>query len=87
MLQPLLVRPLPNGGYQLVAGERRWRASRRAGLREVPVVVKELTDTETMEIAIIENLQREDLNPIEEAEGLQALIDKCGLRRRRLPQA
>lgn len=78
VLQPLLVRPLANGGYQLVAGERRWRASRRAGLREVPVVVKELTDTETMEIAIIENLQREDLNPIEEAEGLQALIDKCG---------
>ncbi len=78
VLQPLLVRPLPNGGYQLVAGERRWRASRRAGLREVPVVVKELTDTETMEIAIIENLQREDLNPIDEAEGLQALIDKCG---------
>ena len=78
VLQPLLVRPLPNGGYQLVAGERRWRASRKAGLREVPVVVKELTDTETMEIAIIENLQREDLNPIEEAEGLQTLIDKCG---------
>lgn len=78
VLQPLLVRPLPNGGYQLVAGERRWRASRKAGLRELPVVVKELTDVETMEIAIIENLQREDLNPIEEAEGLQALIDKCG---------
>ncbi len=78
VLQPLLVRPLTTGGYQLVAGERRWRASRMAGLKEVPVVVKELTDTETMEIAIIENLQREDLNPIEEAEGLQALIDKCG---------
>ena len=78
VLQPLLVRPLPSGGYQLVAGERRWRASRMAKLREVPVVVKELTDTETMEIAIIENLQRENLNPIEEAEGLQALIDKCG---------
>ncbi len=78
VLQPLLVRPLPSGGYQLVAGERRWRASRMAKLREVPVVVKELTDTETMEIAIIENLQREDLSPIEEAEGLQALIDKCG---------
>ena len=78
VLQPLLVRPLPSGGYQLVAGERCWRASRMAKLREVPVVVKELTDTETMEIAIIENLQREDLNPIEEAEGLQALIDKCG---------
>lgn len=78
VLQPLLVRPLPSGGYQLVAGERRWRASRIAGLKEVPVVIKELSDVETMEIAIIENLQREDLNPIEEAEGLQALIDRCG---------
>ena len=78
VLQPLLVRPLASGGYQLVAGERRWRASRMAGLKEVPVVVKELSDVETMEIAIIENLQREDLNPIEEAEGLQALIDRCG---------
>lgn len=78
VLQPLLVRPLPTGGYQLVAGERRWRASRIAGLKEVPVVIKELSDIETMEIAIIENLQREDLNPIEEAEGLQALIDRCG---------
>lgn len=78
VLQPLLVRPLPAGGYQLVAGERRWRASRMAGLKEVPVVVRELSDVETMEIAIIENLQREDLNPIEEAEGLQALIERCG---------
>ena len=78
VLQPLLVRPLANGGYQLVAGERRWRASRMAELKEVPVIIKELSDTEAMEIAIIENLQREDLNPIEEAEGLQALIDKCG---------
>jgi len=78
VLQPLLVSPLPTGGYQLVAGERRWRASRIAGLKEVPVVIKELSDVETMEIAIIENLQREDLNPIEEAEGLQALIDRCG---------
>ncbi len=78
VLQPLLVRPLTTGGYQLVAGERRWRASRMAELKEVPVIVKELDDTEAMQIAIIENLQREDLNPIEEAEGLQALIDKCG---------
>lgn len=78
VLQPLLVRPLLTGGYQLVAGERRWRASRIAGLKEVPVIIKELTDTEAMEIAIIENLQREDLNPIEEAEGLQTLIDRCG---------
>ena len=78
VLQPLLVRPLPEGSYQLVAGERRWRASRIAGLTEVPVIIKELSDTEAMQLAIIENLQREDLNPIEEAEGLQALIDKCG---------
>lgn len=78
VLQPLLVRPLANGAYQLVAGERRWRASRLAQLKEVPVIIKELSDTEAMEIAIIENLQREDLNPIEEAEGLQSLIDKCG---------
>lgn len=77
VLQPLLVRPMTTGGYQLVAGERRWRASRLAELKEVPVIIKELSDTEAMEIAIIENLQREDLNPIEEAEGLQALIDKC----------
>lgn len=78
VLQPLLVRPLLAGGYQLVAGERRWRASRIAGLKEVPVIIRELSDVEAMEIAIIENLQREDLNPIEEAEGLQALIDRCG---------
>lgn len=78
VLQPRLVRPMIDGSYQLVAGERRWRASRLAQLKEVPVIIKELTDTQAMEIAIIENLQREDLNPIEEAEGLQALIDKCG---------
>lgn len=77
VLQPLLVRPLLSGGYQLIAGERRWRASRIAGLKEVPVIIRELSDSEAMEIAIIENLQREDLNPIEEAEGLQTLIDKC----------
>lgn len=79
LIQPLLVRPKPNGGYQLVAGERRWRASRLAGLEEVPVVIKELTDRETMEIAMIENLQREDLNPIEEAAGYKYLIDTYSL--------
>ncbi len=78
VIQPLLVRPIQDG-YQLVAGERRWRAARLAGLTEVPVVIKELSDSETMEIALIENLQREDLNPIEEAEGLQLLIDTYGL--------
>ncbi|WP_040195436.1 ParB/RepB/Spo0J family partition protein [Candidatus Soleaferrea massiliensis] len=76
VLQPLVVRPLSSGSYQLVAGERRWRASRMAGLTEVPVVVKELTDTQCMEIALIENLQREDLNPIEEALGYRTLMDQ-----------
>lgn len=75
LIQPLLVRPLSDGSYQIVAGERRWRASRLAGLEKVPVVVKELGDNETMELALIENLQREDLNPIEEAEGYKTLME------------
>lgn len=75
VIQPLLVRPLSDGGYQLIAGERRWRASRMAGLSQVPVVVKEMTDEEAMELALIENLQREDLNPIEEAEGFKLLME------------
>lgn len=79
VLQPLLVRPMTDGSYQLVAGERRWRASRMAGLSEVPVVIKEMDDETAMEIALIENLQREDLNPIEEAEGLQLLIERYNL--------
>lgn len=79
VIQPLLVRPLPSGGYQLVAGERRWRASRMAGLSEVPVVIRELSDHETMELALIENLQRQDLNPIEEAEGYERLMKQFGL--------
>ena len=75
VLQPLIVRPLPDGSYQLVAGERRWRAARLAGLAEVPVIVRSLTDSEVSVIALIENLQRENLNPMEEAEGIQKLID------------
>lgn len=78
LLQPLLVRPLPIGGYQIVAGERRYRACRMAGLTEVTVTIRELSDTETMELALIENLQREDLSPIEEALGYKALIDEHG---------
>ena len=78
LLQPLLVRPLPIGGYQIVAGERGYRACRMAGLTEVPVTIRELSDTETMELALIENLQREDLSPIEEALGYKALIDEHG---------
>lgn len=76
MLQPILVRPISTGGYQIVAGERRWRAARMLGLDEVPVNIKELSDSETMQIAIIENLQRENLNPIEEANGYNELLEK-----------
>ena len=79
VLQPLLVRPLLSGGYQIVAGERRWRASRMAGLTEVPVVIRELTDSQTMQLALIENLQREDLSPVEEASGYKQLIDNYAL--------
>ena len=76
VIQPLLVRPLPTGGYQLVAGARRWRASRMAGLGEVPVVIRELSDHEAMELALIENLQRQDLNPMEEALGYRSLMEE-----------
>ena len=79
VLQPILVRPLTNGGYKLVAGERRWRAARAAGLSEIPAVVREMSDKEADELAIIENLQREDLNPMEEALGYQTLMDNYGL--------
>ena len=79
MLQPILVRPLSSGGYQIVAGERRWRAARMLGLDEVPVNIRELSDSETMQIAIIENLQRENLNPVEEANGYNELIEKYGM--------
>ncbi|MBR3760969.1 MAG: ParB/RepB/Spo0J family partition protein [Ruminococcus sp.] len=79
MLQPILVRPLSTGGYQIVAGERRWRAARMLGLDEVPVNIRELSDMETMQIAIIENLQRENLNPVEEAAGYNELIEKYGM--------
>ena len=76
VLQPLLVRPMQDGTYQLVAGERRWRASRLAGLTEVPVVIKDLSDSQVAEIALVENLQRENLNPIETANGFKELADK-----------
>ena len=79
VIQPLLVRPMPDGSYQLIAGDRRWRASRMAGLTEVPVVIKELSDDEAMALALIENLQREDLNAIEEAQGIKALMDTLSL--------
>lgn len=79
LLQPIIVRPLSNGNYMIIAGERRWRACRMAGLDEVPVIVKELDEQSLAEIALIENLQREDLNAVEEAMGYKSLIDNFGL--------
>lgn len=79
LIQPIVVRPTSSGVYQIVAGERRWRACRMADLQEVPVVIKELDDQNYYEIALIENLQREDLNAVEEAHGYRTLIDTYGL--------
>ncbi len=79
VIQPLIVRPSPDGeGYQIVAGERRWRAAQRAQVHEVPVIVRDFDDTEVLEVAIIENIQRSDLNPIEEAQGYRQLMDRFG---------
>ena len=79
VIQPVTARRLENGFYQIIAGERRWRAARLAGLEEIPVRVIEADDRRTAELALVENLQREDLNPIEEARGYQALIDEYGM--------
>lgn len=79
LLQPIVVRPMPGGAYQIVAGERRWRACRIAGLSVVSVIVKELDDKQTMELALIENLQRKDLNPVEEANGYSRLLKEFSL--------
>jgi ParB family chromosome partitioning protein len=78
VLQPILVRPLPGNLFEIVAGERRWRAAQAAGLHEIPVVVRELDDIQAYEVALIENIQRADLNPIEEAEGYARLIHDFG---------
>lgn len=87
LLQPITVRPMANLGYQIVAGERRWRACRLAGLESVPAIVKEMTDQECAEVALIENLQREDLNAVEEAKGYRSLIDRFGLTQEQVAQA
>ena len=79
LIQPVTVRPLGDGYYQLIAGERRWRAARLAGLTEVPARILEAGDRETAELALVENLQREDLNPVEEARGYRSLMDSYGL--------
>ena len=79
VLQPLTVREMPNGYYQIIAGERRWRAARMANISDVPVIVVEADDRKAMELALIENLQRQDLNPVEEALGYQSLIEEYGL--------
>lgn len=79
LIQPIVVRPTIGGGYTIIAGERRWRACRMAGLTEIPVVIKDTDEQNLMEMALVENLQREDLNPVEEALGYKSLIDGFGL--------
>jgi ParB family transcriptional regulator, chromosome partitioning protein len=79
VMQPILVRPVDGGRFEIIAGERRWRAAQQAGLRDIPALVKSVPDQAALAVALIENIQREDLNPLEEARGLQRLIDDFGL--------
>jgi ParB family chromosome partitioning protein len=81
VLQPVLVRPVPGGSYELVAGERRWRAARMAGLETIPALIRPREDAQALEIALIENMAREDLNPVEEARACAALVEELGLTR------
>ena len=89
VLQPLIVRPRPGheGEYEIVAGERRWRASQKAQMHELPVIVRDYDDTEMLEVAIIENIQREDLNPVDEAQGFRQLMDRFGHTQEALAEA
>ncbi len=87
VIQPLILRPVPSGGYEIVAGERRWRAAQRAGLHDLPAVIREICDAEMLEIAIIENIQRADLNALEEAQGYRQLMDRFGHTQERLGEA
>ena len=84
IVQPLLVRPLPDGSYELVAGERRWRAAQQAGLEKVPAVVRDQAEAERLQAALIENMVREDLNPVEEAKACAALVEELGLTKEEL---
>ena len=84
VVQPLLVRPLPDGSYELVAGERRWRAAQQAGLEKVPAVVRDQAEAERLQAALIENMVREDLNPVEEARACAALVEDLGLTKEEL---
>jgi ParB family transcriptional regulator, chromosome partitioning protein len=84
VLQPVLVRPVPGGTYELIAGERRWRAARKAGLAKIPAVVRDQELAERLQVALIENMVREDLNPVEEARACSALVDDLGLSREEL---
>jgi ParB family chromosome partitioning protein len=79
VMQPVLVRPVDGGRFEIIAGERRWRAAQRAGLKEIPALVKAVPDQSALALALIENIQREDLNPLEQANGLQRLVDEFGL--------
>ncbi len=79
VMQPILVRPLPSGKYEIIAGERRWRAAQMAGLKQVPVLIRQVPDEAALAMALIENIQREDLNPIEEAHGIHRLIEEFGM--------
>ena len=79
VIQPILVRPVADGKYEIIAGERRWRAARMAGLQAVPVVIRDIPDNQALAVALIENIQREDLNPLEQAIGIQRLINEFGL--------
>ena len=87
VVQPLLVRPLPGGSYELVAGERRWRAAQQAGLEKVPAVVRDPSEAERLQAALIENMVREDLNPVEEARACAALVEELGLTKEDLAAA
>ncbi len=87
LLQPIVVRPLANGEYEIVAGERRWRAAQRAGIHEVPVLIRELSDGEALEIALIENIQRSDLNPLEEARAYGLLLEQFNYTQQQLAES